>query len=262
MNEQGFSILGSGWTVTILTESEEDRVMLDRFLLPWLPRAVPDECSGGEVFRVMWVGDACELHGADGILAGSPTIEGIVPPLQGFIDTVVVGRLTGMAAVHAGAVAYDGAAILFPGASHSGKSTLVAELLHRGFIYFSDEYALIDSEGLVHPYPRALMLREGRPDSRPVLASETGGTEGTEPVPAVLILALEYAPGAVWDVQPVPQSEMLLKLLKSTPHTLKATQDLLPRLLRASGRAACYAGVRGEAADTASRLLELLAGLR
>ena len=34
------------------------------------------------------------------------------------------------------------------------------ELVRRGCVYFSDEYALIDSQGLVHPYPRALQVRQ------------------------------------------------------------------------------------------------------
>jgi hypothetical protein len=259
MNAPGFAIVGAGWSVTILAASEDAREMLDRYLLPWLPRAAPDEGPGNEVFRVTCVGEGFELHGAEGRLASCSTMEGMVPLLQGFIDASVVRRLTGTAAVHAGAVAFDGAAVLFPGVSRSGKSTLVAELLARGLTYFSDEYALIDSEGLVHPYPRALMLREGRPDARPVLAE---GAQGREAAPVALILALEFAPGASWDVRRVPQSEMLVTLLKNTPHTLEETKNLVPRLLRASAGAACYAGVRGEAADTVGHILELLAGSR
>lgn len=45
--------------------------------------------------------------------------------------------------VHAGVVGWRGRAILLPGRSHSGKSTLVAALLEEGAAYYSDEYALI-----------------------------------------------------------------------------------------------------------------------
>src|SRR6185436_9805672 len=61
--------------------------------------------------------------------------------------------------VHAGVVAWNGTAILIPGSSFSGKSTMVAELLRAGATYYSDEYAVIDEHGRVHPYPRELRIR-------------------------------------------------------------------------------------------------------
>src|SRR5690348_5169542 len=63
--------------------------------------------------------------------------------------------------VHAGVVAWKGQAILLPGKSYSGKSTLVAELVRAGATYYSDEYAVLDRRGRVHPYPRPLTLRNG-----------------------------------------------------------------------------------------------------
>ncbi len=61
--------------------------------------------------------------------------------------------------VHAGVVGWQGKAILLPGRSYSGKSTLVAALLQAGATYYSDEYALLDARGRVHPYPKPLSLR-------------------------------------------------------------------------------------------------------
>ncbi len=77
-------------------------------------------------------------------------------------------------AVHAGVIAWNGRVALLPGASQAGKTTLVTELLKRGTVYYSDEYALLDTEGRVHAYPRALMLREsgGWQTSNPSLGVE------------------------------------------------------------------------------------------
>ena len=61
--------------------------------------------------------------------------------------------------VHAGVVGWKGRAIVIPGMSFSGKSTLVAELLRAGATYYSDEYAAIDEHGRVHPYARDLKIR-------------------------------------------------------------------------------------------------------
>ena len=58
----------------------------------------------------------------------------------------------------------------------------------------------------------------------------------------------------------MPQSEMLLTLLKNTPHSVSGPRDLVTPLLRASEGTACFAGIRSEAADAAVRILALLAG--
>ena len=54
--------------------------------------------------------------------------------------------------IHAGAVGWRGKAIVFPGNSFFGKTTLVAELVRRGAAYLSDEYAILDENGVVHPF--------------------------------------------------------------------------------------------------------------
>jgi hypothetical protein len=68
--------------------------------------------------------------------------------------------------VHAGCVVVDGRAILMPGRSMSGKTSLTAALIRAGASYWSDEYAVLDSRGSVRPYPRRLAIRPydgGRP---------------------------------------------------------------------------------------------------
>ncbi len=64
--------------------------------------------------------------------------------------------------VHASVAGWRGKAILLPGNSLSGKTTLVAELVRSGAEYYSDEYAVLDSEGWVHPYPGFLMEKAER----------------------------------------------------------------------------------------------------
>src|SRR5262249_31072298 len=75
--------------------------------------------------------------------------------------------------VHAGVVEWRGHAILFPGRSRSGKTTLVAALLRAGAKYYSDEFAVLDAAGRVHPWARPLRMR--RPGMLPQLHPvETG----------------------------------------------------------------------------------------
>jgi len=61
--------------------------------------------------------------------------------------------------VHAGVVAVDGRALVLPGPSFSGKTTLVAALVRAGATYLSDEFAVLDADGRVHPYPKPLSIR-------------------------------------------------------------------------------------------------------
>lgn len=62
--------------------------------------------------------------------------------------------------VHAGVVDRAGRALLLPADPRSGKSTLTAGLVHRGFRLLSDEHALIRPEdGRVVPVPRPIALK-------------------------------------------------------------------------------------------------------
>jgi len=256
----GFGISAFGWRVAILADSESIRAVLDRYLCPWLPRSLAEPDEADAVFRVLPAEEGFEVRAGDRAVAHSATLETLIPRLQSLMDDGIVHRFTGVVAIHAGAVALGGSAVLLPGPTHAGKSTLVAELVRCGCVYFSDEYALIDDTGLAHPYPRAMMLRSGRLEARPVLASEWKATVGCGPAPVRLVLALEYASESAWNIRRLQQSEMLLILLKNTPHSVSESRDLVTPLVRALEGAACFAGVRGEAADAADRIFALLAG--
>src|SRR5215470_1069109 len=62
--------------------------------------------------------------------------------------------------VHAGVVGWNGQAIVIPGRSFSGKSSLVKALVKAGADYCSDEFAVLDERGRVHPYPTPLAIRQ------------------------------------------------------------------------------------------------------
>src|SRR5207237_2668254 len=61
--------------------------------------------------------------------------------------------------IHAGVVGWKGKAIVIPGKSFHGKTTLTAELVKRGALYYSDEYAVLSEEGMVYPFPKTLSMR-------------------------------------------------------------------------------------------------------
>lgn len=115
--------------------------------------------------------------------------------------------------------------------THAGKSLLVSELLRRGATYFSDEYALIDAEGWVHPYPRPLLLRDGQ-DSFPVLPTEWNQATAHTAAPVGWILSLVYQPASIRRLTAVPKSHALLTLLRNTPQVLAESTDIMAAFQR------------------------------
>lgn len=85
----------------------------------------------------------------------------VLPHLEWMINWQVIQQRADLAQLHAATVAFGGDALILPGHPGSGKTTLAAGLLSRGWSYLCDEFALIDPATLkVHPFPRALCIKE------------------------------------------------------------------------------------------------------
>ncbi len=67
-----------------------------------------------------------------------------------------------LVSLHAAALASGGRAFLFVGPSGAGKSSLATQGLLNGMDYLSDEFALLDTKGRVHPFPRPLQWGKSR----------------------------------------------------------------------------------------------------
>jgi len=157
--------------------------------------------------------------------------------------------------VHAGAVGWKGRGVLLPGPSHAGKTTLVAALLRAGATYYSDDYALFDRQGLLHPYRNPLSVRaeQHRVD---IPAEALGGVHGQEALRLGLVVFTEYRPGHVWQPAPLSSGQALVRLLANTPAAQQHFRASLHGLRKALEGAACLVGVRGEAEETAQLLLD------
>ena len=117
--------------------------------------------------------------------------------------------------VHAGAVGWRGRAILLPGDSGSGKTTLTAALVKAGATLYSDEFAVLDRRGRVHPYPFPLRIKTDsglRSVSVPV--EELGGRAGTRPLPVGMVLATHFDPPARGGLRKGSPGKGALVLLK------------------------------------------------
>lgn len=160
--------------------------------------------------------------------------------------------------VHAGVVAWRGAAILVPGASWSGKSTLVAALVRAGATYYSDEYAVLDAAGLVHPFARPLGLRDAALRSERVAVERLGGRAGARGIPVGLVVSTRYVPGATWRARSVSPGETMQTLFEHVLLVRTRSRRALDILRRVALRAAGVSGARGEADAAAPRLIARL----
>jgi hypothetical protein len=146
-------------------------------------------------------GDRYQLHFSGGTLIERSHRSRVLEHLLWHINSEACRRTGDFLLIHAGAVVSpQGGAILLPGASGSGKTTLVAALVAEGFDYLSDEAAAIDPvTRLVHPFPKALSLKQGSLDLLPSLKKVAGGnvTRGHH------VLAEEIRTGSVGVPSPV-----------------------------------------------------------
>jgi hypothetical protein len=255
-----FDVEAFGAHFRLTAGSADAYATLDQYALPWLPRMEPKAGKPDVAIRIDQAAGEFRLLANDVLVSVAAEPLGLVCALIQMLDETVVRRLTTLRAVHAGTVMYGGRALLFPGVSHAGKSSLVREMVRRGATYFSDEYALIDAEGQVHPYPRPLLVRDGNPEQHPVLAQDLNARIGAAAAPLGWIFALAYSKESKWSVAPVSQSEALMILLCNTPHTLAQSPEMVGFFQRAVASAACLAGQRSEAADAVEKIIEIVGG--
>jgi hypothetical protein len=259
-NSSSFDVEAFGAHFRLTADGADACATLDQYAFPWLERVEAKAGKPDAAIRIDQAAGEFRLHVEDAMVATAAEPLGLVRPLIQVLDETVVRRLTALRAVHAGAVLYCGRVLLFPGLSHAGKSSLVSEMVRRGATYFSDEYALIDAEGLVHPYPRPLLVRNGSQEQSPVLARELNARVGDAPAPVGWIFAIKYVPDSEWCLTRVSQGEALMILLQNTPHFLTESPQMVSTFQRAVAAANCFTGHRNEAADAAAKIIELIGG--
>jgi hypothetical protein len=170
---------------------------------------------------------------------------------------VFVGlRATNRIFVHAGVVGHHGRAIVIPGLSFAGKSTLVFALVRGGAVYYSDEFAVIDERGLVHPYSAPLWLRDP-PPPRAYDLKRFGG-QGSEPLPVGAVVVTSYRAGAEWNPTRLTPGRGALAMLGNALSALTRPRESVDLITRAVDGAVVLEGERGEAEDVARALLQTL----
>ncbi len=163
--------------------------------------------------------------------------------------------------IHAGAVGWKGRGLVLPGESFSGKSSLVEALLAEGATYYSDEFAVVDARGRLHPYARPLALRDEGRFVRKVTAAELGAEVGHRPLPVGLVALASYRRGRSTRLRRLTPGRAVLAMFENTVGARTQTQMAMAYLKQLSVQATVVRGPRGEAAEAAPAILRRLEAL-
>ncbi len=249
--------------VRLMARSDDSEAL--RRLLPFFPlgwkRSAPQKTA--RVYTLMADGGKLRrkdkgfgLLYADGVrLCRTTSEEELCRAFESDATTHVAEHTTRRVFVHAGVVGWREQAILIPGRSFSGKTTLVAELVRAGAIFYSDECAVLDNQGRVHPYPRSLHIREHGSQRQNYSVEELGGTAGTKPLPVKTVLVSKYRAGATWQPKSISSGEGVLELFANTFSARKQPEKALAALKHVAMQARVLKGVRGEAQQIVESLI-------
>jgi hypothetical protein len=199
------------------------------------------------------------LYANDQRLARTEDLGQLVETFESDLSSYIAQAAQRWFFVHAGVVGWKGRAIIIPGHSYSGKTVLVKAFLQAGAKYYSDEFAVVDGHGWVHPFPRLLSVRAENGQTRTRVSAEDLGSEtGNGPLPVGLLLWTRYQADAHWRPRVLSSGRGVLALLANA-----LTARIQPeRALAAFERAACQArvlqGIRGNAKETVESVLRNL----
>lgn len=181
--------------------------------------------------------------------------------------------------LHAGSVERDGIGVLLPAPMESGKSTLTAGLVLRGYRYLSDEMAAIRvTDGLVDAYPKPLGLDPGswpllpefapdRPEFEPYQQDQwqvpvrrfSGGTAASA-IPRVIVMPA-YGAGAGTRLVPLDGGEAVAALVACAFDGEQASATSIRTLARVVVSAECYRLQHDDLATACEALDEVVGAL-
>jgi hypothetical protein len=196
-------------------------------------RAVTEHPAGAEVLeaRLARRGDAwrIEVTGRAGRTAKDPIHA--VRSLNHELVHGVMLRAPKLYYVHAGVVAVGGQAIVLPGLSRAGKSTLVLGLIEQGAQLLSDELLAFDPVSrLARVFPRAIKIRDACVGYFPTLSAHFHGAgegrflafEGlpfaliSAPAPVAAIVVPTWTGSGREELEPISAGRALLDLAGSS----------------------------------------------
>lgn len=201
----------------------------------------------------------CTVRRGSRVVAIEP-LEKALRCFESDLHTRIATNTRGYTFVHAGVVGYRGLAIVIPGKSGSGKSTLVAALLRAGCSYYSDEFAVLDPQGRVHPFPRDLSLRDGYVPAGRYEASAFGSSIGRVPLRIGSIVVTWFEAGGRTLMDTVSSGKGALALIANALFVSGHSAEGVSAICRGASGSAVFKGPRGDATATAHLIVQSLDG--
>jgi hypothetical protein len=215
------------------------------------------------------------VYAGQQVVGQTATTNGVISLLLWDLNRRAVASSSRFLPVHAAAVSFAGKAVLVPGPSGTGKTTLAAGLVKSGCTYLTDEVVAIErSTGEVVPYMKPLAIKEGSRAALSAVGIECVSRldEESEPwyvepdqqaavavarrCPPGFIVLLRYSEGAPTTVASLPRSAALVALAQSSFQTLHPGSRGLELLAKVARRCRCLELRSGDLAAACHRLLE------
>jgi hypothetical protein len=196
------------------------------------------------------------LYRSNQRLARSLDLDEVLATLEEDLKLHVAASAPARVFLHAGVVGWRGRAIVLPGRSFAGKSTLVSALVKAGATYYSDEFAVLDARGRVHPYARTLKNRARPGEAEPPPPQEASSLAvGTRPIPVGIVALTHYEPGASWRAEALSPGLAVLALMETAVPVRNRPEATLKALREVVTQARVVKGVRGEVEEAVEKLL-------
>lgn len=255
-----FSIFG----VTIRIDSN-NKVLLQRTIeslasfFPMPLRACKPNKEAA-LFRVVKEGNGYRFFSPHGNSGSIPTEDSVIKQVRTHVRISVAANAPNHVFLHAGALDLGGKALILPADSRSGKTTLVRALLDAGASYLSDEYAVLNRNGEVVPFPKPLSVRgiEGPDVQTDVHASDIGAEITREPVPVGWVLLSRYRNRGRWNPIRMSPLEGRLQVIPHAIGMVNRPDFTLKILEKAFKNAVFLKSDRGEASGVATKIIQTL----
>lgn len=184
------------------------------------------------LYRIVGAGGHYGLSQGQHVLVRSASADRTLAMLMWHVNQqAVASAAADHVVIHAAAVVRDHEALLLPAPMESGKTTLVAGLVARGWGYLTDEAAAIAVDsGLVRCYGKPLSFDPGTQRLFPALcpatspgpslrtgqwqvpASAIRSDAAAAPAPVGAVIFPRYVPAAPTELRPVSRGEALARL--------------------------------------------------
>src|SRR5262245_49246642 len=189
-------------------------------------------------------------------IARARDVEDVLQSVESDLQLYIAKSARNRIFVHAGVVEWSNKAIIIPGRSFSGKTTLVAELVRAGATFYSDEYAVFDKTGRVHPYPKPLSIRDLLGRQKKCTPESLGGSSGHKAIPIGDVVVSSFKAGPRWRPTIASAGQGVLALLANTVAARRKPDISLDAFHLGLDKALILIGSRGEARATAASILE------